>query len=262
MKTNLLIACALSLGFSPALTHATPIFMDDFESDTVGTEPANWDTVSGTDSIVVADGSVFGPTNQYAVFNDVGTGGLSFFKDLPAIDGIVSTFAFDYQEPTGAPNASVSLGYTTSGGDINASAAWRITLDDGAITFSSGEIAAGTKTYSLDTSYRFYALVNDTGSAVNYSAPGGGAETLGVGEIDFYYKNLSSSAFTFVGTGTNDTADVVGRLGFRTFSTGDQVFNIDNVLVTSGIVIPEPTTLALLLGGLGTLLAFQRRMRR
>ncbi len=252
----------LTLSCGTISVGAATLFSDDFESDTVGTEPASWDTVSGTVNILVADDGIFGSPNQYVHFNDVGSGGLSLFKQLPEIDGIVSTFAFDFYEPTVAgANATLSVGYTAAGGDINATAAWRIVLDDGAITFSSGEVAAGTKSYSLDTAYRFYITINDTLSEVDYSSPSGGVETLGVGQFNVFFRPLSSSVFTYAGTGVNDTSDVVGRLGFRTFSSGDQVFSIDDVLISSVSPIPEPTTLGMFLAGLGALAACRRSRR-
>lgn len=253
MKTTILFTCVMCLFVLNSITRATPIFTDDFESDTVGTEPANWDSVGGTVNILVSNsGTPFGPSNQYVNYSDLSTGGLSLFKQSTAIEGIVSTFAFDYYEPSGGPNATVNIGYTTASGDINSGAAWRTSLDDGSIIFASGEVTAGTKTYSLDTAYRFYYVVNDTNASQGYTVPGVGAASLAVGEFDVYFRPLSSSALTYAGTGVNNTSLSLGRLGYRTFSTGDQVFYLDNVDVSTGAVlaIPEASSLVLLLGGL------------
>lgn len=237
------------------------VFSDDFESDTVGNEPAGWDSVSGTNNITVQSSSTaFGASNQYLNFNDVATGGLSLFKQTTDIDGVVSTFSFDFYEPDAAGDASISVGYATASGDINGSAAMRVSLDNGTITFSSGQVVAGTKTYSEDTAYRFYFIVNDSAVSTAYTSPGGGSETLAGGEFDLYFQELSSSTFTYAGTGSIDVGDSLGRLGFRTFSTGDQVVLLDNVEVVTGVVIPEPASLVLI--GMGGAFLFPVRRHR
>lgn len=258
-----LFTLTVGLGICCATSHAQTIFYDDFESDTVGAEPAGWNTVSGTDNITVQDtGAPFGSPNQYLRFADLSTGGLSLFKQTTEIDGILSTFAFDFYEPSaGSANAGISMGYTTSSGDLNSSAAFRLTLDDGTIVFASGEVTAGTKTYSLDTAYRFYLIVNDTAGSVGYTGPGGSSETLALNEFDVYFQELGSATITYAGTGFNDSTDSVGRLGYRTFSTGDQDVYLDNVLVAQGAAIPEPSVYALLGGSLALLTVLRRRRK-
>lgn len=260
MKKLPLITYTLGLCLLGVTSQAQEIFFDDFESDTVGAEPAGWDTVTGTDLITVQDtGAPFGSPNKYVRFADISTGGLSLFKQTTAINDILSTFSFDFYEPTGSANAVLSLGYTTATGDINASAALRLGLDDGTISFSSGEVTAGTKTYSLDTAYRFFLIVNDTAGPIGYTGPGGSSETLALNEYDVYFQQFGSSTITYAGTGVNDSTDSLGRFGYRTFSTGDQDFYLDNVLVAEGAVIPEPSTYGALLGSLALLVVLRRR---
>ncbi len=239
------------------MAQAEDLFSDDFESGNL----SKW-SINTTDISVTSSSLPFGASNQSVFYNDDGTvnsGGDFLFKDLPAIDGIGTIMSFDYYEPDDGNSADLNLGYTATT-DLNNidTAGWWLKLNDGAITFFSGEVAAGTKTYSLDTAYRVYVVVNDTASAFSYSAPAGDAQNIASGEFDVYFQDLSTLTVTYAGTGVNDNTDAVSRFGFRNFNTGNQVVYLDNVVIST---IPEPAQFALLFGGLALILGVMRRRK-
>lgn len=242
---------------------APALFFDDFESVAAGSNISNagpWGSTSATAGLwTVENESVatpFGSPNQFGNLAD-SSASASVRIQSPNITeavGAVTTYSFDFYEPTGGGDSNLILGYSNNNDDLNGSGSRQIiNLNNGTI---SGLSSADDNTYDLDTAYTLYMIFNDSGSELIYD---GG--TLADGEAHIWLEELDSGVFVFAGTSSEQNTSTVAtsyRVGFRSFSSFIQTVQVDNVELSLGAAaVPEPTSLALL--GLGGLLLARRR---
>jgi hypothetical protein len=245
------------------------LFSDDFESyspnSNIGTD--TWTLSTGVASYMTVRNQTtatpFGTPNQYAQLADTGTASspvAQFIRLMsPQLGGTyntVTTLQFDFYEPTGGGDQAMRFGFAGFDGtrlDLNAGGNRAFaSLNNGSI----GGVSGGNNTsYSLDTAYTFFMILNDTAASVNYA---GGSITAFTAHV--WYEALGSGAPVFAGSIAAANAQNTSGygIGFRTFNADLQEAWIDNVVVFEGAAaIPEPTTA--LLGGLGMLALLRRR---
>lgn len=257
-STPLLVAAILSTALIPAARGAT-LFSDDFEgyaADTLLTTSGPWGTAGlGDANVFIRDeltDTPFGTPNQYLDLNDdSATASVRIQSpDLAAASGALTTLVFDFNEPSTGGNGTLIVGYANQGADINlAGRRIAVNLDDGVVT---GLSTTAANTYSLNASYTFYMIFNDTASPASY--PGG---TVAPGSADIWLQP-GGGAPVFAGTRTaENTQTAAYRVGLRSFSANLQQVLVDNVSLEEGAVVPEPASLILL--GLGGLALVRRR---
>lgn len=254
-------ATLLPVGLAPAAV----LFSDDFESYTVGNVPTtgagqNWANATNTanSNVRVADqgtSAAFGNPNRFVNFNDTNNTASNRFQSNThaAASNAVTTFSFDFFEPSTGGNSNMGVGYAINNSDLlSASLRQRITMNNGTI---SGLATTGTNTYSLATAYRLFMIFNDTASPVSYQ---GGSIASGVADI---WLRDAGGAYVFVGTSNAEntaTEETSYSVAFRSFANDIQNVYLDNVLFETGAAaIPEPS--AALLGGFGALALLRRR---
>jgi hypothetical protein len=262
LRTTILTGAVLVFAAVHA-AHAAVLFNDDFESYTANANisaSGPWANVQGISSYMVArdEGTAapFGSPNQYGELADVGSASGDYLRlDSPtyaAAVGAVTTFSFDFYEPSSVGDSYLLVGYAMGSNSLTTSGhRLRLRLQDGQV----GGVSGGTPTYHQDTAYRLYVIFNDTGSAVTYS---GG--TIASASADVWLAALSGGAPVFAGSvaaGNTQAADY--SVAFRTFNTQQQTVLVDNVDLIEGAVtiVPEPASLALL--GVAGLLMIRRR---
>lgn len=156
-------------------------------------------------------------------------------------------FSFDFYESTGSGTDPLFIGYTDDRlGSTRARA--QFSLSDGNLgVTNAGDVA----TYSLDTVYTAFLVLNDTATAQNYNGVSIAAETASL------WIQESGSSLAYAGSiDPGKAANTDGyALAFTSFNAATPEVWVDNVELS---VVPEPSTMALLLGSLG-LLALRRR---
>ncbi|MCH7225904.1 PEP-CTERM sorting domain-containing protein [Haloferula sp. A504] len=228
-------------------SHAAVLFTEDFEDLTAnanlsGTNSGSFAVTSNLQSVVrdESTSTVFGTPNQYLeLFDTVGNNGFQIQSaEYSQTANAVTTFQFDFYEPSGGGGANLNVGFAR--GDINTSGSRaRVFLNDGVV---DGLSTTGTTSYSLDTVYTFYMILNDTDNPVAY---GGG--TLAANTADIWLQQSGGGSPYFAGsrtaTGQKDTTNGYS-VGFRTFNGDLQDAIVDNVTLFEGAAaIPEPSSL-------------------
>ncbi|MFC5050622.1 PEP-CTERM sorting domain-containing protein [Rubritalea spongiae] len=256
--TKLLLSSALLLGVSSA-SHAASIVTDDFSSNTItsdnrlriGHTANNWIKFSSSEwavsgGVVSNPGTTAGIPSEGGLLRvfDVGAAGLADYTEL--------TFSFDYNVGADATLYFHAYGLyngTTTGNNtqLHNTGVQNGTIQtqfDGSPTANQGDFTGinfkdGSLGGAGNASTAFSGALTGSGTFTQTIVLGEGAfATAGVNDInDLQYLTM--------GWGSNVTT-----------TTGTGAISIDNFSVTA---IPEPSSSALLLGGLGALVLRRRR---
>ena len=246
IPSRLIFPVLTALAVSAAPLSAADLFIDNFESYSVGQLPNTdvgggvWDVSNSPDVnyqvLDEATATPFGSPNRYLEM-DSGPG--TFIRlQSPVQSGAydaLTTFTFDFYEPSvpGSGGDNVVLGFGTT--DLNSSTnRARISLSNGII----GGFTNGTSTYSENTAYRMYFVLNDTLEDVVNRETVIAAQNFAV-----WIEPLSGGPLQFVGSKSAANASSLDGyfVGFRNFSNNDQELLIDNVSLTKGPDTPAPT---------------------
>jgi methionine-rich copper-binding protein CopC len=237
---------AVLTGLALASSAPGQLFSDDFESyppDTFLDTSGPWGTAGiGDANVLVLDDltdTPFGTLNQYLDFNDDSTSASVRVQspNIAAASGALTTFSFDFNEPSAGEAGNLIIGYSITSGDLN-SAGRRIAmnLDDGTVT---GLSSAADNTYLMDATYTIYVVFNDTASPVDYA---GGSLDPGVADV---WLQASGEAPVFAGTRDAYNSQTASyRVGLRSFSGNLQQVFVDNVTLRDGIALPGVPVLA------------------
>lgn len=234
---TMLVLCATSPLF------ATVVWQDDFESETIGEEPANWTKSSQWGAFEIADD---GGNKVMASGIWDGTYTLESNDSFAGLSAATSwTISWDhycYQQGAAWSVADTAL----LPGNFKLSKHQR-----GGFTVLNGDGSTLGATDTLKTANSDSTDPLWTAYSVTYDAVAG---TLTIDGSNSYGGG-SSIHNVLSGAAANYTAN--DKIIFGTAdTTADQDMNIDNVVVDA---IPEPTTMGLLgLGGLGVLLRTKR----
>ena len=239
-RRNLPILIALAGVPFSGLTYGQ-LFSDDFESFDAGDvldTSGPWAVFNRTDAdTIISDESTatpFGAPNQYFDFNDNSdTASVRYQSpEITGAPGAVTTFAFDFNEPSTGGDGNLIIGYAITGGDLNASGVrLKMDLNDGNVNGLTG----GTSTYDLDTTYRIHLVFNDTEAAVDYNR---GSNTVAAGTADVWIEPTSGPAVFAGNRASENTRTESYRVGLRSYSSNLQQVLIDNVTLFEGVVLP------------------------
>jgi hypothetical protein len=236
------------------------IFKDTFNSGTAGTNVgAPWQVSDITPATYQTAGSPFPGGSQYADLNDTAnsaspavavrllSSSASDATLTPSLSGQVTTFSFDFDEPTRAGDVNpFGFGYYRSTqADLNAAGRnYRSLIGEGVL--SPDALVAGSGgnvNYSLDTVNTIYMMANDSvAPIVNYAST---THTLAPSTADVWISlGGAAPTFAFSIAKQNPTGTPHG-VGFRTNNADIQRIFVDNVLVTDGATfdrsaVPEP----------------------
>lgn len=277
--THASLACVVVAALGRSADGAA-IFADTFESGTPGTNVgAPWGKNDITVTQYQSAGNPFPTGNIYADLSDPANSaspsvalrllshGNSDNSAVALMDGQVTTFSFDFYEPTRAGDVnSVVFGYYHTGANVDLNSAGRnysSTLHDGLLSPQSLLSGSGSATsYPLDTVNTVYMIANDTAaSVVNYSGTG---RTLAPTTADVWVSaGGGAPTFAFTLTRQNVGTNLAG-IGFRTNNADIERVYVNNVLLVGGAtfdrsLVPEPSTMAGLL--VSSLLALAGRTR-
>ncbi|PAW76513.1 MAG: hypothetical protein B9S32_14800 [Verrucomicrobia bacterium Tous-C9LFEB] len=253
MRTFLLLLLAVTVSaLCRPVSAATLIFSEDFESYTVGNELVSnekWGSVTssptGTLLTATADPSaVFhnGTTNKYLRISDTSNAALTRLDSKPSSAFQLATLSLDFYEPSGVNGTY-----------------WNISFPGTAsIDFNGGQIRINSGTYStvypIDATHHLDIVINNTTAAEIY-----GINSVASGTFDLWIDNvliLDNYALNST-TGTDLTKFV--------FSTSSGSYSqemwIDNVSLYSGIAVPEPSAVHLLLLSMAALFVCQHCCR-
>jgi len=257
-----LVVLTFSLILSGA-SQASLIASTDFESYPLGNISSSatpFYGFNGAGGQVTNNPTPFGPNNQFVKLDaSLGTGGAGINTVLS-----LTTYKFDIYEPNSGQSGIYRFGLTAN--DLNNTAYICWGIDDGVITasFNTGLASGTAPTLTLDTRYTAYVLFNDSGSiqAIN----GSGGANINDNEAALFIYNPGTGIMTDGGRFTNNlTGSAPTRFIFRSFTGGannNQIY-LDNFSVDNTLVVPEPTTIALLgMGSLALLAGAGVRRRR
>jgi hypothetical protein len=257
MKSNLLITpiarfaglCLIVLAATGSVQAQIVNFSTDFESDTIGAEPAGFALLKDT-SFTGNSLNVIGSNSTWSA----GSKSLQWL-DTNTTDSNPDVFIFD--ELTGITQ-DLTLGFdfvNISGGflrfqvyDSSGTRAIRLDLDEGGRIFNNG--TSGTELeftgQGLD---RWHTIEIQTDIA---------NDTYDIS----IFRNGRTEAAVFTDLAFNNAVSNFATIAFQDFAGGANTseFYIDNISVT---VVPEPGTYALILGGLALLgIIVRRRLSR
>jgi hypothetical protein len=242
MKKSIATAMLVLCASSPLL--ATVVWQDDFESETVGEEPANWTKSSQWGAFEIANESgnkvmASGIWNgKYTIASNAS------FADLNlATSWTISWDHYCYQQGAAWSIADTAL----LPGNFKLSKHQR-----GGFTVLDGDGSTLGTTDTLKTANSDATDPLWTAYSVTYDAVAG---TLTIDGSNSYGEGGSSIHKVLSGAAANYTAN--DKIIFGTADTSaDQDMNIDNVVVDA---VPEPATMGLLAAG-GLLLLRRKRL--
>jgi hypothetical protein len=249
---------------------SAPIFADTFESGTAGTNIGSpWGKNDITPTKYQSSGNPFSSGNIYAdVFDSANSASPSVAVRLlshgnndssavASVDGQVTTYSFDFYEPTKTGDAnSVVFGYYHTGANVDLNSAGRnysATLHDGLLSPQSVVAGSGVATnYPLDTVNTAFMIANDTASSlVNYLGTG---LTLAATTADVWLSSGGAPPVFAFSLMRQNAGTTLAGVGFRTNNADIERVFVNNVLLVGGAtfdrsLVPEPSGLAILLVG-------------
>ena len=216
--------------------------------------------------------------------------GMLTFSFTPGGSGFFNNIAFYFDSASGGVTSSTQIADTAGSGTGQTGA------DAGQLSISADSNTTGQAHVNFPTGFaaNFGLALDPAGNANLFALSPGNTEafsasanyTVPATAAGPYTFNLASTAlgfatpgavkFTFVADLSNSNADGNGdgafylsneTIGASTVTVSDGTANAGNTgtLVYSGVdtfQAPEPSTWAMMLGGIGMLLGFQRRLRR
>lgn len=265
-----------------SVSNATVIFSDDFDGNTIpafAVTPVAGSSIpednmpwgvntSGLPATWESDSNPFSSGTFYAYINDNDPGngnGTRFLTtddggDDPngfgaQITGQVTTFSFDFFEPTDADGddtgGGTGFGYSNADDLNGAERVFRAFLNDGSLDPDNG-VAGASVAYALDTVHTVWMVANDSAAAVNI-----GGQSVDPGEADVFISLAGAAPIWAFAVGKQN--DNPQSAGFRSFTGDVEELLVDNVSVVSGAVIPEPTSATVLLVSMSLLSLGWRR---
>ena len=256
------VAMALMILAIPSLAGAGIVFQYNYDNQAGASEdPCGppWDYRLDTDNagfqdsdVLTDTGNLFGEgtSNKYYRQTDNITGGGQAYATLDEINETLATFSLDFiDQPTSDPNSrpeSFNLNVIKVGGTSVFGSQRSHNLD-----FSGGALNGVGGAYTQGQKHHLDMVVNMTGAAVNYSSPMG-AVSVNPNKVDVWIDGILKIDDA---TRNGKTSNVdIGGIGFQSGNSsihGDVL--IDNVVLRDeAFVIPESTTLILLVIGLLT----------
>lgn len=263
---------SLGLSFLAALPlQAAVLASTDFESYTAGSNLASGATpLSGPNNtgVVIGDDSVatpFGTGNKFLIMN----GNIAQFTVAAVGVTPLSTFQFDFYEPT-TQTGSLSFGLGVgNSGDLNATGGYAVwTINTGAIGVGSNTTLSSGSATSLvpGQAYRAIVLYNGSTEIQNVAIPTGGTASLGAEQTALFFYNPATG--TYIDQGRYNSAKAgdptePNVFKFRAFSSSKNEVYIDNFVRQDvlTLAVPEPSGAMMGLVGLAGLLVRRRKDR-
>jgi len=284
MKQSLLFASVIwALILLPSGARAVTYINETFEDDTIGVAPADPAQKNVAQVTVAAGTGVIG-TDNVARFNDTSVSAGGDLEYNVGTTNTVGNLYIQFDLLNNAPGNTGSAVNPTifglgpwsdaSGTKLGAAAnrAFGIeyyqTGSSSTLKVRSNSTALVTATYDMLTLQTVKIWVNDNDSAtLDYIRPDDlTTATLSANSFVIWVNNAlvgtetaSGLGMNVVGIGSTVGDTTLGRLGFNSSSTTLTDFSIDNLLVTDVAAIPEPSTVGLLLFGVGLLGWYSRR---
>lgn len=223
--------------------------------------PATWESTNNP----FASGSIYAYINDTSNTDNLGTRLMTTDDDSDPngygarITGAVTTFSFDFFEPSdaaGDDRSGVKFGYS-SADDMNSSEkSFAADLEDGMLGADNGIGAPADVPYALNTVHRIWMVANDSAAPlVDYM----GGQTLDAGQADVWIS-LGGAAPVYAFSVSRVNPGPHGA-GFRSFTGNISELLVDNVRIDTGVAIPEPAGLGVLSMGAVGLLLRRRRSR-
>jgi hypothetical protein len=272
-KKLLLTVIGALAAFSPVSSWAVIYIDETFETDTIGVAPANSSQYTSSQVLTAAGTGSIG-TDNVARFNDTSsTAGAALEYNVGASALGSMYIQFDLLNNAPVTTGTAANAFIFGVGSWSTATSTRLSSSANRAFGLEFSQTGGTNTLRLRvdatsvvvTTYSMLSLqnvqiwVNDhDANTLDYIRPDGfGTGTLGANSVVVYLNGAlvgteTASGFTMntSGSGTgNTTGDAtIGRLGFNSTTTNLVDFLIDNVYITDVSAIPEPSTVALLMG--------------
>ena len=210
------------------------LFEDDFEAYPVGTWAA-WSPSSGGTVVDETSSPFFGSPNRSVRFLEAGD---RLMQDVQAVvPGQVTTLSVDFVEPSaGIPGSGLQVGFGLSNEINTGNGAIRVQLENGIISHNtlgglSTVTQSGISGFEKDVVHRLFIVVNDSASALtDYE----GTEDLAPGRFEVWLYSAAAGLRQVVEA---TLAREPRYAGFRTWSSYDALFYIDNFRLDAGVFL-------------------------
>jgi len=252
-------------GGTLGMAWASPILTTDFESPAynLGNMPTTVVPVtagSNDDSASVLNESTATPfgagPNQFIALT--GTLGQNSIRAISV--STLATYYFNLFEPAGA-SGTLHLGISAN--DLNAAGAFTgWTINNGAFGLGSNtSLASGSlPALSIDTHYIAHVLYNGSGTSQSIA---NSSEILAAGQTALFFWDVANEVYIDGGRYSHTATVTPTRFMFRTFSSSANTIYIDDFTHDNTLLlVPEPTTLSMLLVGVAALGVARRGRNR
>ena len=272
------VAMTLMILAFASLAGAAIVFTEDWESQAgMGEDPSDppWDSSDNADDklkVLTDTGNLFGAgtSNKYYQQEDKGLGGKSahgykLFGQDPNAPVKLATVSMDFIEkdftvdPNGqgfSPNFTLNVMKSGATSNFGGDRVDRLYFEKGNIDTPTNVDPNNINHYQQDTKHHMDWIVNTSGGTVNY----GSGQSVAHGTNDVWIDGVLK-----IDDGANAHGGIdMGGLVLQSGNTGTHGdFQIDNIVIRDdAYVIPEPTSLILLVIGLLTAAAAVCARRR